>query len=171
MMTDQLNRVIGDAVQLSKDQRLLKSVFLFRDSDFEQFEYKLWAASLKKSPSRDEVVLEDELVTAPALYIVYDGFLEMECEKYSKREKVIKMETFLGETLLFLDKNSKFGGKGGSKYHKERKYSGPKRLSSVLANEFPPQSLAKLKCHYLFSVSTFGQVWCVTWVAGKVAYA
>eukprot|EP00804_Cyclotella_cryptica_P024979 CCRYP_015506-RA/>CCRYP_015506-RA protein AED:0.30 eAED:0.30 QI:0/0.75/0.6/1/0.75/0.6/5/190/490 len=81
---DQLNRVIGsldDAIQLSQDRRLLKSVPVFRDSDFEPFEYEL------------------------------------------------------------------------------------------LDNEPPPQSLDELKYHHLFGAGTFGRVWCVTRVGGKIAYA
>eukprot|EP00804_Cyclotella_cryptica_P024980 CCRYP_015506-RF/>CCRYP_015506-RF protein AED:0.39 eAED:0.39 QI:0/-1/0/1/-1/0/1/0/299 len=122
---DQLNRVIGsldDAIQLSQDRRLLKSVPVFRDSDFEPFEYELLAALIEKVTFKGgkEVVLEDELVEAPALYIVYDGILEMECEKYPERERALRKGDFFGEASLLPDKNSKFGGKGGSKYHEER---------------------------------------------------
>ncbi|KAL3786605.1 hypothetical protein HJC23_008201 [Cyclotella cryptica] len=209
---DQLNRVIGsldDAIQLSQDRRLLKSVPVFRDSDFEPFEYELLAALIEKVTFKGgkEVVLEDELVEAPALYIVYDGILEMECEKYPERERALRKGDFFGEASLLPDKNSKFGGKGGSKYHEEsvivlsdivvcgkltlanidsvildlhrlgcnrpgqKKYSGPKRLNSISDNEPPPQSLDELKYHHLFGAGTFGRVWCVTRVGGKIAYA
>lgn len=122
---EQLNRVIGsleDAIQLSKDRQLLKSVPVFRDSDFEPFEYELLAALIEKVTFKGgkEVVLEDEMVESPCLYLVYEGILEMECDKYPEREKALRSGDFFGDASLLPDKNSKFGGKGGSKYHEER---------------------------------------------------
>jgi CRP-like cAMP-binding protein len=120
MTREALNRVIGnldDAIQLSQDRRLLKSVPLFRDSDFEGFEFELLAALIERVSFKGgkEIMLEDEMVEAPALYVVYDGILEMECEKYPERERALKKGDFFGDSSLLPDKNSKFGGKGGNK--------------------------------------------------------
>ena len=120
MTREALNRVIGnldDAIQLSQDRRLLKSVPLFRDSDFEGFEFELLAALIEKVTFKGgkEIMLEDEMVEAPALYVVYDGILEMECDKYPERERALKKGDFFGDMSLLPDKNSKFGGKGGNK--------------------------------------------------------
>ncbi|KAL7517193.1 LOW QUALITY PROTEIN: hypothetical protein ACHAWX_002132 [Stephanocyclus meneghinianus] len=146
--TDQLNRVIGslnDVIQISK------AFLSFEIWTLNLLNTSYWLHSLKKSPSREEVVLEDELVKAPALYIVYDGFLEMEYEKYYKWKKALKMEIF-GEALYcFRIRIQNLVGKT-VRYVKrpgQRKYSVPKRLNFVLDNKSPPQSLAKLKCHDL----------------------
>ncbi len=51
MTRSHLDRTIGslsDALVLSRDRRLLKAVPLFRDSDFEDFEYELLAALIEK---------------------------------------------------------------------------------------------------------------------------
>ena len=123
MSRDHLNRVIGslkDAILLSQDRRLLKSVPLFRDSDFEDFEYELLAALIETVHYKGgkEIFLEEEIVEEPALYIVREGILDYLSEKYPNREKVLRGGDYFGEETLTPDKNMKFGGaKGGSKYH------------------------------------------------------
>lgn len=125
MSRDHLNKVIGslqDAIQLSQDRRLLKSVPLFRDSDFEDFEYELLAALIEKVHFKGgkEVSCEEEIVEEPALYIVHEGILDQICDKYPDREKVLRPGDYFGEASLTPDKNMRFGGaKGGNKYHEE----------------------------------------------------
>jgi cAMP-dependent protein kinase regulator len=120
MTREALQRVIGsldDAIQLSQDRRLLQSVPLFRDSDFEGFEIELLAALIERVTFKGgkEIMLEDEMVENPALYVVYDGILEVECEKYPERERALKKGNYFGEGSLLPDKNFRFGGKGGNK--------------------------------------------------------
>eukprot|EP00956_Cyclotella_meneghiniana_P010788 scaffold15090_cov50-Cyclotella_meneghiniana.AAC.7 len=124
MKIDALNRVIGnldDAIQLSQDRKLLKSVPVFRDSDLEGYEFELLAALIERVTFKGgkEIMLEDEMVESPALYLVYDGVLEMESEQFPGREKALKKGDYFGDMTLMPDKNMKFGGKGGNKYYEE----------------------------------------------------
>lgn len=52
----------------------------------------------------------------------------------------------------------------------QKKYSGAKKAKSEMLED-PPESLSDLKYHHLFGAGTFGRVWCVTKVGGKIAYA
>ena len=116
-----LHRIIGnleDAIQLSQTRRWIQSVPLFQNSDLEGYEFELLAALMEKVKFKGgkEVVLEDEMVESPALYVVYEGVLEVECEKDSKRDgRALKMGDYFGEGSLLPDKNMRFGGKGGNK--------------------------------------------------------
>jgi len=125
MSREHLTRTIGSlnaAVQLSNDRRLLKSIPLFRDSDFEDFEYELLAALIEKVNYKGGKVVyeEEERVEEPSLMIVRNGILDQFSDQYPDREKVLKEGDIFGEDSLLPDKNMKFGGaKGGTKYREE----------------------------------------------------
>lgn len=117
---DALHRVVGnlsDAVRLSQDRKLLKSVPVLRDSDFEGYEFELLAALIERVTFKGgkEITLEDEMVESPALYVVYEGVLEVESEQFPKKERALKKGDYFGDMTLMPDKNMKFGGKGGNK--------------------------------------------------------
>ncbi|EJK48911.1 hypothetical protein THAOC_32255 [Thalassiosira oceanica] len=125
MDREHLDRTIGslaDALTLSNDRRLLKSLPLFRDSDFEDYEYELLAALIDRKELRGGTVVYEEqtMVEEPALYIVRDGLIDLICDEKPEREKVLREGDFFGEDTLTPDKNMKFGGpKGGTKYYQE----------------------------------------------------
>mmetsp|Transcript_2908 Transcript_2908/g.5294 ORF Transcript_2908/g.5294 Transcript_2908/m.5294 type:complete len:947 (+) Transcript_2908:140-2980(+) len=125
MSREHLDRTIGsldDAILLSKDRRLLKSIPLFRDSDFEDFEYELLAALIDKKTYRGGEVIyeEEEMIEEPALMIVRTGIVDQFSEQHPDRECVLKSGDYFGEESLTPDKNMKFGGpKGGTKYREE----------------------------------------------------
>ena len=125
MSREHLNRTIGsltDAKMLSNDRRLLKSIPLFRDSDFEDFEYELMAALIEKVTYRGGKVIyeEEQRVEEPALMIVRDGIFDLFSDACPDRERVLKEGDIFGEDSLLPDKNMKFGGaKGGTKYREE----------------------------------------------------
>ncbi|KAL7532188.1 hypothetical protein ACHAXR_006670 [Thalassiosira sp. AJA248-18] len=125
MSREQLDKTIGplsEALVLSKDRRLLKSIPLFRDSDFEDFEYELLAALIEKVKYKGGKIIyeEEERVEEPALMIVRDGIVDIFSDQYPDREKVLKEGDIFGEDSLTPDKNMKFGGaKGGTKYREE----------------------------------------------------
>ena len=122
---EHLARTVGslaDAIQLSKDRRLLKSIALFRDSDFEDFEYELLAALIETVTYAGGKILfeEEELITEPALMIVREGMLDQFSDRIPEREKVLREGDTFAEYSLMPDKNMKFGGaKGGTKYYEE----------------------------------------------------
>jgi len=125
MSREHLDRTIGslkDAMQLSNDRKILKNIPLFRDSDFEDFEYELLAALIEKVNYKGGKIVyeEDEIIDEPALMIVKDGILDQFSENHPEREKVLKEGDDFGEDSLLPDKNMKFGGaKGGTKYREE----------------------------------------------------
>ena len=125
MTRDDLDRVVGslkEAILLSQDRRLLRNVPLFRDSDFEDFEYELLAALIETVHFKGgkEIFIELEMVEEPALYIVREGILDLTSDQYPDREMVLRDGSMFGEYTLLPDKNMKFGGaKGGSKYCEE----------------------------------------------------
>ncbi|KAL3783671.1 hypothetical protein ACHAW5_007500, partial [Stephanodiscus triporus] len=125
MSREQLDRTIGslkDAKLVSRDRRLLKSLPLFRDSDFEDFEYELMAALIEPKTYEGGKIIyeEDEMIEDPALMIVRSGILEQFSEVHPERERVLKEGDFFGENSLLPDKNGRFaGGKGGTKYREE----------------------------------------------------
>jgi len=125
MSREHLDRTIGslkDAILLSKDRRLLKSIPIFRDSDFEDFEYELLAALIEKVNYKGGKIIyeEEELIMEPALWIVRHGILDQFSDQLPEREQVLKEGDTFGEDALTPDKNMKFGGvKGGTKYRKE----------------------------------------------------
>jgi len=125
MSREHLDRTIGsldDAILLSKDRRLLKSIPLFRDSDFEDFEYELLAALIDKKNYRGGEVIyeEEEMIEEPALMIVRTGIVDQFSEQHADRECVLRSGDYFGEESLTPDKNMKFGGpKGGTKYREE----------------------------------------------------
>eukprot|EP00985_Skeletonema_marinoi_P016649 scaffold8993_cov207-Skeletonema_marinoi.AAC.5 len=117
-----LDRTIGslkDAIQLSRDRQLLKSISLFRDSDFEDFEYELLAALIETAHfhAGQFVYEEGKKIEEPALYFVRDGIFEGD---QVDNERVYQKGDFFGEDSLTPDKNLKFAGaKGGTKYYDE----------------------------------------------------
>jgi protein kinase A len=124
MSREVLDRTIGslnDARLVSKDRRLLKSLPLFRDSDFEDFEYELMAALIEPRRYRggDVIYHEEEMIEDPALMIVRSGILEHFSE-VSDKERVLREGDFFGESSLLPDKHGKYcGAKGGTKYREE----------------------------------------------------
>mmetsp|Transcript_19194 Transcript_19194/g.40483 ORF Transcript_19194/g.40483 Transcript_19194/m.40483 type:complete len:958 (+) Transcript_19194:381-3254(+) len=118
-------RVVGsleDAILLSRDRRLLRSVPLFRDTDLEDFEYELLTALIENVCFRidKEIFIEGDSVDEPALYIVRKGAVEAISEEYPKLNRVIQTGGFFGEDTLTPDENMRFGGgKGGNKYSDE----------------------------------------------------
>jgi hypothetical protein len=125
MSRNQFDRVVGslkDAILLSRDRRLLKSVPLFRDSDIEDFEYELLTALIETTHCRmdKEIFVEGDNIDEPALYIVRSGEVEVISEAYPKLNRVVRAGEFFGEDTLTPDENLKFGGaKGGNKYSEE----------------------------------------------------
>jgi serine/threonine protein kinase/CRP-like cAMP-binding protein len=122
MSRQSLDRTIGslkDAIQLSRDRQLLKSISLFRDSDFEDFEYELLAALIETAHFKagQFVYEEGKKIEEPALYFVRDGIFEGD---ELDNERVYRKGDFFGEESLTPDKNLKFAGaKGGTKYYSE----------------------------------------------------
>ena len=125
MSRELLDRTIGsltDAKLVSRDRKLLKSIPLFRDSDFEDFEYELLAALIEpRTYKKDHIMYEEEdIINEPALYIVRDGTLEQLSDKFPDRVKMFKEGDIFGEDSLLPDKTGKFGGpKGGQLYREE----------------------------------------------------
>jgi len=125
MSNNQFQRVVGsleDAILLSRDRRLLRSVPLFRDTDLEDFEYELLTALIENVCFRmdKEVFVEGDCIDEPALYIVRSGGVEAISEAYPKLNRVIQSGGFFGEDSLTPDENMRFGGaKGGNKYSDE----------------------------------------------------
>ena len=112
MDREHLDRTIGslaDALTLSNDRRLLKSIPLFRDSDFVDYEYELLAALIDRKELRGSSVIYEEqtMVEEPALYIVRDGLIDLFCDEKPEREKVLREGDFFGEDTLTPDKNMK----------------------------------------------------------------
>jgi len=122
MSTSHFERVVGsleDAILLSRDRRLLRSVPLLRDTDLEDFEYELLTALIETVTYRldKEIFVEGDNVDEPALYIVREGAVEIISEEYPQMNRVIKPGGFFGEDTLTPDENMRFGGaKGGNKY-------------------------------------------------------
>ena len=82
MSANQFTRVVGsltDAILLSRDRRLLRSIPLFRDSDIEDFEYELLTALIETVHLRidKEIFVEGDNIDEPALYIVRSGEVEV----------------------------------------------------------------------------------------------
>ncbi|KAL7541237.1 hypothetical protein ACHAWF_006882 [Thalassiosira exigua] len=125
MSREHLDRTVGslkDAIRLSQERKLLKSIPLFRDSDFEDYEYELLAALIEDANFQGGslVYKEDDIVDEPALMIVREGVLEVFSERHPDRERVLKPGDYFGEDSLTPDKNMKFGGaKGGTKYRED----------------------------------------------------
>jgi len=125
MTRENFDRVVGslkDAILVSQDRRLLRSIPLFKDSDFEDFEYELLAALIETVHFKGgkEICLEFERVEDPALYIIREGILDVLSDEYPEREKVLRNGDIFGEYTLLPDKNMKFGGaKGGNVYFEE----------------------------------------------------
>ena len=125
MSREHLDRTIGslkDAIILSQDRRLLKSIPLFRDSDFEDFEYELLAALIERVTYKGGKLVyeEEEMVEEPALMIVRSGILDQFSDRNPDNEKVLRDGDYFGEDSLTPDNNLKFGGaKGGTKYREE----------------------------------------------------
>mmetsp|Transcript_14201 Transcript_14201/g.29737 ORF Transcript_14201/g.29737 Transcript_14201/m.29737 type:complete len:964 (+) Transcript_14201:288-3179(+) len=115
-------KVVGslhDAVLLSRDRRLLRSVPLFRDSDIEDFEYELLTALIEnvRFVLDKEIFVEGDNVDEPALYIVRSGAVEVISEDHPKLNRIVQPGGYFGEDTLTPDENMKFGGaKGGHKY-------------------------------------------------------
>ena len=112
MGREHLGRTVGslaDALTLSNDRHLLKSLPLFRDSDFEDYEYELLAALIDRKELRGGSVVYEEqaMVEEPALYIVRDGLIDLICDERPEREKVLREGDFFGEDTLTPDKNMK----------------------------------------------------------------
>lgn len=122
MSRQSLDRTIGslkDAIQLSRDRKLLKSISLFRDSDFEEFEYELLAALIETAHyhAGQFVYEEGKKIEEPALFFVRDGIFEGD---EVDNERVYRKGDYFGEDSLTPDKNQKFAGaKGGTKYYFE----------------------------------------------------
>ena len=125
MSNNHFQRVVGsleDAILLSRDRRLLRSVPLFRDTDLEDFEYELLTALIENVCFRmdKEIFVEGDCIDEPALYIVRSGGVEAISEAYPKLNRVIQSGGFFGEDSLTPDENMRFGGaKGGNKYSDE----------------------------------------------------
>jgi CRP-like cAMP-binding protein len=125
MSTSHFRRVVGsleDAILLSRDRRLLRSVPLFRDTDLEDFEYELLTALIENVIFRldKEIFVEGDSVAEPALYIVRSGAVEVISEEHPHLNRIVKPGGFFGEDTLTPDENMRFGGaKGGHKYSDE----------------------------------------------------
>mmetsp|Transcript_13552 Transcript_13552/g.32822 ORF Transcript_13552/g.32822 Transcript_13552/m.32822 type:complete len:974 (+) Transcript_13552:235-3156(+) len=125
MSNTHFQRVVGsleDAILLSRDRRLLRSVPLFRDTDLEDFEYELLTALIENVCFRidKEIFVEGDSVDEPALYIVRSGAVEVISEANPRLNRVIQGGGFFGEDTLTPDENMRFaGGKGGNKYSDE----------------------------------------------------
>ncbi|KAL7517982.1 hypothetical protein ACHAWX_002850 [Stephanocyclus meneghinianus] len=125
MSASQFARVVGsleDAILLSRDRRLLRSVPLFRDSDIEDFEYELLTALIETVHLKldKEIFVEGDNIDEPALYIVRSGEVEVISEAFPRLNRVVRAGEFFGEDTLTPDENLKFGGaKGGNKYSDE----------------------------------------------------
>ena len=122
MSASHFKRVVGsleDAILLSRDRRLLRSVPLLHDTDLEDFEYELLTALIENVTYRldKEIFVEGDNVDEPALFIVREGAVEIISEEYPKMNRVVKPGGFFGEDTLTPDENMRFGGaKGGNKY-------------------------------------------------------
>eukprot|EP00986_Skeletonema_menzelii_P006302 scaffold2378_cov152-Skeletonema_menzelii.AAC.20 len=122
MSTSHFERVVGsleDAILLSRDRRLLRSVPLLGDTDLEDFEYELLTALIENVTYRldKEIFVEGDNVDEPALYIVREGAVEIISDDIPKMNRVVKPGGFFGEDTLTPDENMRFGGaKGGNKY-------------------------------------------------------
>jgi len=113
---------LEDAILLSRDRRLLRSVPLMRDTDLEDFEYELLTALIENVVHRidKEIYVEGDCVDEPALYIVRSGAVEAISDENPKLNRVIQVGGFFGEDTLTPDENMRFGGaKGGNKYSDE----------------------------------------------------
>jgi hypothetical protein len=125
MSNSHFQRVVGsleDAILLSRDRRLLRSVPLFRDTDLEDFEYELLTALIENVRFRveKEIFIEGDNIDEPALYIVRSGAVEALSEEHPKLNRVIQSGGYFGENSLTPDENMRFGGaKGGHKYSEE----------------------------------------------------
>lgn len=125
MSNSHFQRVVGsleDAILLSRDRRLLRSVPLFRDTDLEDFEYELLTALIENVRFRvnKEIFIEGDNIDEPALYIVRSGAVEALSEEHPKLNRVIQSGGYFGEATLTPDENMRFGGaKGGHKYSEE----------------------------------------------------
>lgn len=125
MSNAHFQRVVGsleDAILLSRDRRLLRSVPLLRDTDLEDFEYELLTALIENVRFRvdKEIFVEGDSVDEPSLYIVRAGAVEVISEQYPRLNRVVKPGGFFGEDTLTPDENMRFGGaKGGNKYSEE----------------------------------------------------
>jgi CRP-like cAMP-binding protein len=125
MSSSHFKRVVGsleDAILLSRDRRLLRSVPLFRDTDLEDFEYELLTALIENVTLRfeKEIFVEGDNVDEPALYIVRSGEVEVISEDKPSLNRIIGPGGFFGEETLTPDENMRFGGaKGGNKYSDE----------------------------------------------------
>jgi hypothetical protein len=105
MSTNQFSRVVGslnDAILLSRDRRLLRSVPLFRDSDIEDFEYELLTALIETVHYKmdKEIFVEGDNIDEPALYIVRSGEVEVISEAYPKLNRVVRAGEFFGEDTV-----------------------------------------------------------------------
>jgi len=125
MSNKHFQRVVGsleDAILLSRDRRLLRSVPLLHDTDLEDFEYELLTALIENVCFRmdKEIFVEGDSVDDPALYIVRSGGVEVISEARPRSNRVIQSGGFFGEDTLMPDENMRFGGgKGGNKYCEE----------------------------------------------------
>jgi len=125
MTKQHFERVVGsltDAILLSRDRRLLRSVPLLRDTDLEDFEYELLTALMETAVYRidKEIFVEGDIIDEPALFIVRSGAVEAISDEYPRLNRVIKENGFFGEDSLTPDENLRFGGgKGGNKYSDE----------------------------------------------------
>mmetsp|Transcript_31260 Transcript_31260/g.71545 ORF Transcript_31260/g.71545 Transcript_31260/m.71545 type:complete len:944 (+) Transcript_31260:385-3216(+) len=125
MSKDHFEKVVGslsDAILLSRDRRLLRSVPLLRDTDLEDFEYELLTALIETVVFRldKEIFIEGDCVDEPALFIVRHGAVEIISEEYPRLNRVVQPGGFFGEDTLTPDENMRFGGaKGGNKYSDE----------------------------------------------------
>lgn len=96
MSANQFTRVVGsltDAILLSRDRRLLRSIPLFRDSDIEDFEYELLTALIETVHLRidKEIFVEGDNIDEPALYIVRSGEVEVISEAVRTEEFVLRL--------------------------------------------------------------------------------
>lgn len=125
MTTTMFARVVGslqDAILLSRDRRLLRSVPLFRDSDIEDFEYELLTALIETVHCKmdKEIFVEGDNIDDPALYIVRSGAVEIISMEIPKLNRIVKAGGFFGQDTLTPDENMKFAGpKGGTKFSDE----------------------------------------------------
>ena len=125
MTNSHFQRVVGsleDAILLSRDRRVLRSVPLFRDTDLEDFEYELLTALIENVHMRinKEIFVEGDNVDEPALFIVRSGAVEAISEEHPKLNRVIQCGGYFGEETLTPDENMRFGGaKGGRKFSNE----------------------------------------------------